>query len=330
MKHPIGRRICTVTLVFGGALFLALGIAAGGDKAARIGLLALDERSCDAPALREGLRELGYVEGRNIEIICRHVTGRDKELPLAARELVAMKPDVIVPITHPVAEAALQATRDIPVVAVASGDPVAVGWAASLARPGGNFTGLTYFAWELYAKRLELLKAVVPNLKRVGLLVHPSMSKILTDVYVRVSQEAARELRLELVVIEVNDSTGIERAFEAMKNNRIQAVHVLGYLLFSDEAQLIADLGIFHRLPTIHYLNTFPAMGGLMGYGPDYPALRRRTALYVDRILKGAKPGELPIEQPTEYKFAINLSTARELGLTIPQSVLMRADRVIE
>jgi putative ABC transport system substrate-binding protein len=308
--------------------------AAGADPTARkiqrIGVLAPDARYCNIPQLTEGLRELGYVEGHNIAIECRHANGRYQDLPAAARELVRMKPDAIVARTHPVAEVVLQATRDIPVVTVASGDPVAAGWATSLARPGGNFTGLTYFAWELYAKRLELLKAVVPDLKRVGLLVQTNESKILTEIYLRVSRASANELGLELVVIEANDKEAIERAFETMANAKIRAVHLLGYLVYGEEAQLIADLAKFHNIATMHFLHGFPSMGGLMGYGPDYPEMRRRMALYVDKILKGAKPADLPIEQPTRIVFSINLATARELGLQVPQSLLLRADRVIE
>ncbi|HJX17091.1 MAG TPA: ABC transporter substrate-binding protein [Acidiferrobacterales bacterium] len=308
--------------------------AADADTTARktplIGLFVPDGRYCGIPEFREGLREYGYIEGRNIVIECRHAGGRFEDAPRAARELIRMNPDVIVARTHPMAEVALQATRDIPIVTVVSGDPVAAGWATSLARPGGNLTGLTYFAWDLYAKRLELLKAVVPNLKRVGLLVHPSDSKNLTEIYLRVSRMAAKELGLEVVAIEVNDRAGIERALEAMANAKIQAVHVLGYLLFGEEAQLIADLAMLHNLPTMHFLHEFPSMGGLMGYGPDYPTMRRRMAQYVDKILKGAKPADLPIEQPARFVFSINLATAYELGLKVPPSLLARADKVIE
>jgi putative ABC transport system substrate-binding protein len=308
--------------------------AAGADTAARkiprIGLLVPDERYCGAIDFRGALRELGYVEGRHIAIECRHANGRYQDLPAAARELVAMRPDVIVARTHPTAEVALRETRDIPVVTVASGDPVGAGWATSLARPDGNFTGLTYFAWELYAKRLELLKTVVPDLKRVGLLVQTNESKILTEIYLRVSRASANELGLELVVIEANDKAGIERAFETMAKAKIRAVHLLGYLIYGEEAQLIADLGRFHNIATMHFLHGFPSMGGLMGYGPDYPEMRRRMASYVDKILKGANPADLPIEQPTRLVFSINLETARELGLTVPQALLLRADKVIE
>jgi len=308
--------------------------AAGADTATRkiplIGVLAHDERYCGVPELRDGLRELGYQEGRDVAIECRHPSGRFQDAPQAALELIRLKPEVIVPRTHSMAEVAQQATRVIPIVTVVSGDPVTAGWVKNLAQPGGNLTGLTYFAWDLYAKRLELLKAVVPKLRRVGLLVQTNESRSLTEMYLRVSRQAARELGLELIVFEANDRAGIERAFEAMAKARVQALHVLGYLLFGEEAQLISNLAMLNNLPTMHFLHEFSGMGGLMGYGPDYPTMRRRVAVYVDKILKGAKPAELPIEQPTRLVFSINLVTARELGLQVPQTLLMRANKVIE
>jgi putative ABC transport system substrate-binding protein len=308
--------------------------AAGADTATReiplIGVLTHDERYCNVPELRDGLRELGYQEGRDVAIECRHPSGRFQDAPRAALELIRLKPEVIVARTHPMAEVAQQATRVIPIVTVVSGDPVSAGWVKNLAQPGGNLTGLNYFAWDLYAKRLELLKAVVPGLRRVGLLVQTNESKSLTEMYLRVCRQAARELGLELVVFEANDRAGIERAFEAMAKARIQALHVLGYLLFAEEAQLISNLAMLNGLPTMHYLHEYSGMGGLMGYGPDYPTMRRRMAVYVDKILKGAKPADLPIEQPARLVFSINLQTARDLGLEVPHPVLLRADKVIE
>ncbi len=309
------------------------GLAAGADAAkqvARIGLLVLAERSCGDAVFRDGLREFGYVEGKNIVIECRHSGGRDAGIGAAAADLVHAKPDVIVAFGHTPAEAAHRATRDIPVVMSASGDPVAEGLVASLARPGGNVTGVTYYATELYAKRLEFLKAMVPNLKRVALLVQSSASKGLTNSYVRACRAAAKELGLELVQIKADNHDEIERAFEVAAKEKVQALHVLGYLLYADEAQLIADLASFHRLPVMHFQSEYAASGGLMGYGPDYAVLHRRTAYYVDKILKGAKPGELPVELPSRLRLAVNLGAARDLGLKVPQSLLARADKVIE
>lgn len=309
------------------------GLAVAADAAkqiARIGLLVATESRCGNVPFREGLRELGYVEGKNIVIECRYGNGRDADMGAAAADLVRARPDIIVALGQTPTEGAHRATRDIPVVASVSGDPMAMGVIESLARPGRNVTGVTYYATQLYAKRLEFLKAMVPNLKRVGLLVQPSASKGLTDSYLRASRAAARELGLELVQIEANNHDEIERAFEVAAKEKVQALHVLGYLLYADEAQLIADLAAFHRLPVVHFQSEYAAYGGLMGYGPDYAVLHRRTAYYVDRILKGAKPGELPVEMPSRLHLGINLATAHELGLKVPQTLLARADKVIE
>jgi putative ABC transport system substrate-binding protein len=191
-------------------------------------------------------------------------------------------------------------------------------------------TGVTYYSTELYAKRLEFLKMMVPNLKRVALLVQSSASKGLTNSYVRACRAAAKELAIELVQIKADNHDEIERAFEVAAKEKVQALHVLGYLLYADEAQLIADLASFHRLPVMHFQSEYAASGGLMGYGPDYAVLHRRTAYYVDKILKGAKPGELPVELPSRLRLAVNLGAARDLGLKVPQSLLARADKVIE
>lgn len=300
------------------------------EKIRHIGLLASQERQCGNFSVREGLRELGYVEGKNILIQCRHASGQLVGLDAAAVDLVRLRPEVIVTLSHVGAEALKKATNDIPVVMVVSGDPVAAGLVESLAQPRRNFTGLTYFASELYAKRLEFLKALVPKLKRVGLLVQPSGSKNVTQSFIETSTRAAQELGLQLVVLNADNSAEIEAAFETMAKTKVQAAHVLSYATFAEEASLIASLSSIHRIPTIHFLHSFPSMGGLMGYGPDYLMLQRRTAVYVDKILKGAIPGELPLEKPTRLILELNASAARDLGLTIPQALLLRADRIIE
>lgn len=311
-------------------LVVLVTVASAAKPVIRIGLLVATEGRCGNVPFREGLRELGYVEGRNIVIECRHGGGRDAAMGEAAADLVRAGPDIIVALGHAPSEGALRATHQIPVVVSASGDPVASGLVASLARPGGNLTGVTYYATELYAKRLEFLKAMVPNLKRVGLLVQPSASKGLTDSYLRACRSAAKELGLELVQIEADNPGGIRRAFEIASREKLQALHVLGYLLYAEEGQLIADLASFQQLPVIHFQSEYAGYGGLMGYGPDYAVLHRRTAYYVDRILRGAKPGELPIELPSRLRLAVNLGAARDLGLKVPPSLLARADRVIE
>lgn len=323
------KQYLAVALAAAGFSGLAVEADAAG-QITRIGLLVATENRCGNVPLREGLRELGYVEGKNIVIECRHGNGRDADMDAAAADLVRAKPDIIVALGHAPSEGAHRATRDIPVVASVSGDPVAMGVVESLARPGRNVTGVTYYATELYAKRLEFLKAMLPKLKRVGLLVQPSASKGLTDSYLRACRAAAKELGLELVQIGADNRDEIGRAFEVAAKEKVQALHVLGYLLYADEAQLIADLAAFQRLPVMHFQSEYAAAGGLMGYGPDYAVLHRRTAYYVDRILKGTKPGELPIELPSRLRLAVNLGTARELGLAVPQTLLARADKVIE
>jgi putative ABC transport system substrate-binding protein len=296
----------------------------------RIGLLGSDERHCADAPFRHGLRELGWIEGRDIVIECHHVGGRDEALSSVANALVRSRPAVIVALNHDWALAAQRATKEIPLVIISSGDPVASGFAASLARPGGNATGLTYYATELNAKRLELLKTVVPKLQHVAVLKYSKAPSVLVEAYLRETRAAAQTLRLELTVVEASNERELERAFDQMERARAQAVYVFSNRIFGEMAPKIADLASWHNLPTMHFHKSYPAVGGLMSYAPDYDLLHRRSATYVDKILKGAKPAELPIEQPTRFELIINLETARDLGLTIPQPILLRADRVIE
>lgn len=318
------------TALFTVLILFSAGASLAQERARRIGLLTIHESQCGNAPLREGLRELGYTEGKHYVIDCRHAGGDNARLATAAAELVRAKPELIVTMFHIGAEALQKVTRDIPVVMIASGDPVAAGLVASLARPGGNITGVTYFASELYAKRLEFLKAMVPNLKRVGLLIQTSGSINMTRSYLDASQRVARELGIELVTLEADNAAEIKAAYEKATRSGIQAIHILGYTIFSEEAPLIASLASFNEIPTIHFLYAFPSMGGLMGYGPDYLALQRRTAMYVDKILRGASPATLPVEIPTRLVLAINNGAARDLGLQIPQTLLLRADKVIE
>jgi putative ABC transport system substrate-binding protein len=296
----------------------------------RIGFLVLDEKHCRNEPFAAGLRELGYVEGKNIAVECHHAGGRDEALPTVAEKLVRSRPDVIVALNHIWARAAQQATKDIPIVVIASGDPVASGFAASLARPGGNITGLTYFATELNAKRLEFLKIAVPGLKRVAVLKNPKSDRALVEGYLRETRAAARVFGIELIIVEATSEPELERAFDQIVQAKAQAVYVLATLIFGEMAQKIADLAMWHNLPTMHFHKRYPAIGGLISYAPDYDILHRRSAVYVDKILKGAKPADLPIEQPAQFELHINQATARELGLKIPQSLLLRADKVIE
>jgi putative ABC transport system substrate-binding protein len=300
------------------------------EKVSRVGLLGLTEPECRNQSLRAGLRELGYREGGNLVIDCRNGGGRYEGLQRAADELAATTPDLIVALTHLTADAAHRATRTIPIVFIASSDPVIGGFAASLPHPGGNMTGLTYYAGELNAKRLELLKAVAPGILRVALLASPYMSKSVEDVYIRDTTAAAKVLGLEVRVFVTPEGEDIEPAFEAMGEWKADALYPLPSIIFGYQAQQIADLANWRNLPTIHWYKPFATMGGLMAYGVDYPTLQRRAAGYVDKILRGAKPGDLPIEQPTQYELVINRGTADELGLTIPQSIALRASRIIE
>jgi putative tryptophan/tyrosine transport system substrate-binding protein len=299
-------------------------------KLARVGLLGLTEGECGDVPLREGLSELGYREGGNLAIECRHGGGTYDGLQRVAREVAGTKPDVIVALTHLTADAAHAATKSIPVVFIASSDPVAGGFAASLAHPGGNMTGLTYYAGELNAKRLELLKAVAPGVRRVAVLASAYMSPSVNAVYVRDVTAAAETLGLEIRVFTAPEGDNLEPTFDEMAQWPADALYPLPTIVFAYQAQQIADLARWRGLPSIHWYKPFPALGGLMAYGVDYPTLQRRAAGYVDKILKGANPADLPIEQPTQYELIVNRETADELGLKIPQAIALRADRIIE
>ena len=296
----------------------------------KIGLLGLYEHECANPSLRSGLREMGLLEGRSFVIECRFGDGSRQGLDRAAGELVRAKLDVIVALTHLNADAAQRATRRIPIVFIASSDPVFGGFAASLARPGGNMTGLTYYSGELNAKRLELLKTVAPGIRRVAVLSSPGMSQSVSEIYVRDVAAAAKALGLETRVVQATGGRDLDRAFAEMAGWSADAVYVLPNIVFAYEAQRIADLAKWHRLPTMHWFKPFAAMGGLMAYGVDYPTLQQRAAVYVDKVLKGTNPADLPIEQPTEFALVVNRVTATELGLAIPQAIALRADRIIE
>jgi len=293
---------------------------------ARIGVLSASRcPGQDSPFLL-GLRELGYIEGQTIVIECRAAEGQYERLPALAAELVEMKVDVLFAATHPDADAAKTATQSIPIVMVVTGDPVAHGLVASLARPGGNVTGLSYYATELSAKRLGLLKDTIPGLAQVAVLAHPATAHLtLPD-----TEAAARTLGLRLQILRVSNPNEFEHAFSAMNTARAGGLLVLPDVMFSMQAQRLVELASHNRLPSIYAFGFFARAGGLMAYGPDTSVLARRAASYVAKILKGAKPGDLPIEQPSTFELVINLKTARALGLTIPPSLLLRADQVLE
>ena len=277
---------------------------------------------------RQGLRELGYVEGQNITIDYRWAEGQEQRLIDLARELVGLKVDVVVSHGVLATQAAKRASATIPIVCFACGDAVSVGLVDSLARPGGNVTGLTVLAPEVSGKRVELLKEVVPGLARLAVLWNSDnpVSKPELDE----AEAAARSGGLQIQSISVAKSNDLARAFQSMKEDRAQALIVLSDAMLFGNRKQIADLAAANQLPTISYTGEFAKSGTLMGYGPDLHVLARRSAIYVDKILKGAKPGDQPIEQPTKFELVMNLKTAKTLGLTVPPALLSRADEVIE
>jgi putative tryptophan/tyrosine transport system substrate-binding protein len=279
-------------------------------------------------AFQQGLRELGYVEGQNISIESRWAEGKYDRLPGLAAELVRLKVDVIVTYAPPAIQAAKQATGTIPIVMAGVIDPVATGFVASLARPGGNITGLSLMAPELVAKQLEILKEVVPKGTRMAVLGNPANAG--TAPQLRHAQDAARALKLQLQPLEARGPNEIDSAFAAMTKEGAGAVVVLVDAMFVDQRTRITDFAARHRLPSVYGLIDFAEAGGLIFYGANDAERFRHAAYLVDRILKGAKPADLPIEQPTKFDLVINLKTAKALGLTIPPSLLARADHVIE
>jgi len=276
----------------------------------------------------QGLSDLGWIEGQNVTIERRYAEGDNRLLPYLATELVSLQPDVIVAVGTPAARAAKTATETIPIVFARIADPVGSGLVTALGRPGGNLTGLTSQSRELAAKRLELLIAAVASAKRVGVLWDPNFPPDrpqLTEI-----ERAAPVLNLQLLLAEVRGPDDFETALRAMAEQRADALIVLPGEVFDANSQQIADLTAKARLPTMFQRRELVEAGGLMSYGPDYPDMYRRAAAYVDKILKGAKPADLPVEQPTKLELVINLKTAKALGLTMPYTLLGCADEVIE
>ena len=301
-------------------------------KVARIGILGANPAASPRlEAFLQGLRDLGYVEGRNVVIEYRNHEGKVERLPALAAELVALKVDVIVASNTGAALAAKQATRTLPIVFAAAADPVTSGLVTSLARPGGNVTGLSILAPELVGKCLELLKQAVPGVSRVAVLWQPGALDERTDKdMLKAADVAARALGVRLQFVEARGPADFDRAFSDMTRARAGALTVLTSVMFVNERRRLVDLATKNRLPAVYPQRDFVDAGGLMSYGPNGPDLFRRAATYVDKILKGAKPGDLPVEQPTKFELVINLKTAKALGLTIPQSLLGRADEVIQ
>jgi putative ABC transport system substrate-binding protein len=326
-----------ITLLGGAAAAWPLAARAQqGAKVPRIGYLVTG--SLESPearpmieAFRQGLRERGYVEGQNIVIEYRSADGKIEHFQLLANELAGLKLDLILAPNTPAARAVQRATTTIPVVVPVMGDPVADGLVATLARPGGNITGLTFLGPELATKRLGLLKQALPSASRVAALWHPgAYGERTTRDMLQATAAAAQTLAVELQLIEVRGVDEFDRAFSAMIRNRADALIVLPSPMFFIERKHIVDLATRHRLPSISMAREFAELGGLMAYGASITDLQRRSATYVDKILKGANPSDLPVEQPTKFEFVINLRTAKAFGLTISESFLLLADEVME
>jgi putative ABC transport system substrate-binding protein len=315
-------------------VLLALGVIAEAQqpqKVSRIGFLnALFPTTNPAriEAFRQGLRDIGYVEGKNIVIEYRYAERKFDRLPALAAALVRLKVDVIVTSASQETRAAKEATNTIPIVMANEADPVGTGFVASLARPGSNITGLSTLSPELSGKRLELLKEIIPKLTRVAVLgnsTSPGNADTLKEL-----ELAAQELKVKLQYLDVLSVNDIETSFRAAGKERADAVLVLSDSLFTSQRMQIIDLAVKSRLPASYARPEFVQSGGLMTYGPNINDLYRRAATYVDKILKGTKPADLPVERPMKFELVINLKTAKQIGLTIPQSVLYRADKVIK
>jgi putative tryptophan/tyrosine transport system substrate-binding protein len=312
-------------------LFLAFYLAAEaqlGKKISRIGILApgsVSSRLHYLEAFRQGLHNLGYIEGQNIAIEVRSVEGKSDQLHMLASELVNLKVNVIVTSTTPAIQAAKQATRTIPIVTI-SADPVGTGLVASLARPGGNITGLSIVGPEISGKQLELVQEILPKIKRVGFIrdpANPAQARAFKELEI-----AARTLGLQVESLEVRAPNELESGLESATRKRIGALIVPPPMANTYRGQ-IADLTARKRLPVMYQDSESVEAGGLMSYGANLPDLFRRAATYVDKVLKGTKPADLPVEQPMKFEFVINLKAAKQIGLTIPPNVLARADKVI-
>jgi putative tryptophan/tyrosine transport system substrate-binding protein len=324
-------RLIGLAVVLAVSLLAPLAAEAQAGKMYRIAFLATasgQSQAYQVDALRAGLHDLGYLEGKNIVIEYRWAEGKYDRLPDLAAELVRLKVDVIVTGGTQSTQAAMKATTTIPIVMVGTGDPLRSGLVASLARPGGNVTGSTQLGAEVAGKRLQILKDIVPNVSRVAFLWN--RANVSHMPYFNELQAAARGLRLTLQSVEVQEPHEFEKAFAGMMRERPDALIVTADGTHQLRQASIVDFAAKRRLPVMYQLKEYVEAGGLMSYGTSITDIYRHAAIYVDKILKGAKPADLPVEQPTKFDLVINLKTAKALGLTIPQSVLLRADQVIE
>lgn len=324
------RRVLLAAVV---ALSGALAVHASAQpttKSARVGVLASSTEANFSPSVeifREALQAAGWVEGRNLALDVRYPGDQYARLPDLAAELVALKVDVLATLGTPATQAAKRATTTIPIVMESLSDVVATGLVTNLVRPGGNVTGVSGFAPELSAKRLELIREIAPRAQRIGVLAN--RANAVTGSVLRAIESGARQLRMKLHVLDVRQPGDIPAAFEAMKRESADALVLVADPLLFSERPLIVQLAARHRVPAIYEFRNFVDVGGLLSYGPLYQERFQRMAVYVDRILRGARPGDLPIERPTTFELVINLKAAEALGLTIPQPLLLRADEVI-
>ena len=334
LQHEVVMKKASVLSILVVAVLLADGVIAQAQEPAkipRIGFLAAIPFSALAArteAFRQGLRELGYAEGKNIVIEWRSAEGKVDRLPALAAELVRLKVDVIVTVASPLTRAAREATSTIPIVMTNDADPVGAGFVASLAHPGGNITGLSTLAPELSGKRLEMLKETVPKLARVAVLgdsTRPGTAQELKAI-----ELATGAFKMKLQYLDILDPKDIETAFRAANRGRADAVLMLQSPVLLSQRIRVVELAVKNRFPATYPSPEFVQDGLLMYYGPSVTDLYRRAATYVDKILKGAKPADLPVEQPTKFEFIVNLKAAKQIGLTIPPNVLVRADRVIK
>jgi putative tryptophan/tyrosine transport system substrate-binding protein len=310
---------------------VSLAAQEAGKKVARVGRLSPLSRAADAPfldAFRHGMRDLGWVEGQNLAIEARFANGTAAQLPALASELLRLNVDVILAGSTNGGIAAHKATTSIPIVMVTTGDPMAGGFIASLARPGGNVTGVTALGQELGAKGLELLAQAVPGLTRVAVLCNPTYPG--TDRVLKALRDGARTLGMQLHVLEARDRRDVEAALAAASGERTRALMVLSDPMLVTHRKRIVELALDHRIPTMYAVRQYVDDGGLMFYGASLSEMYRHAASHVDRILKGARPGDIPVEQPTRFELVVNLKAARALGLAIPPSLLARADEVLE
>lgn len=306
-------------------------LAQAGGKIHRIGFLGNSTEALEANLVgpfREGLRERGYVEGQNISVAYRWAEGQYERLPALVAELIALPVDIIVTAGTPAALAVKRATTSIPLVMVAVGDPIGTGLVKSLAHPGGNLTGLVSIAPDLEGKRLELLSDVVPKLSSVAFLTNPANPFHVTSE--KQAREAAKALKLQVGFFPIRSEAELDPAFQAIAAKRPGALVMLADRLFLHHRERIVEFSARHRLPTVYAYVELVRAGGLMSFGPSYPGMHRRAAYFVDRLLKGARAADLPMEQPDRFELLINLRTARAYGLTIPQPLLLRADELID